>query len=272
MSKHFFNPSVKSITERHDFILGDKIDKLSLNNSLNVNVKGNTNKTGSGDNYNLVCDTNGTLKVSDFYTSEKLDTLIDRTKPVIQDQVKLTSPSGVSVIGGEQSPVLDDDDRSGWLFKKALGDTAKFNYYIYSQGSHAFTLGTIDNLFMSGSVDKWDNISSVPFFVVYTKATGSGDAEVWYHSKVVYTLDATKKINIGELVNFYAINNPKLNNGLRDIKLETVTTTGDGLSTEEILYITVHSDSSSLINTKILLSNVGYSLNSEISRNISLII
>ena len=32
MSKHFFNPSVKSITERHDFILGDKIDKLSLNN------------------------------------------------------------------------------------------------------------------------------------------------------------------------------------------------------------------------------------------------
>ena len=32
MSKHFFNPNVKSITERHDFILGDKIDKLSLNN------------------------------------------------------------------------------------------------------------------------------------------------------------------------------------------------------------------------------------------------
>ncbi len=32
MSKHFFNPSVKSITERHDFILGGKIDKLSLNN------------------------------------------------------------------------------------------------------------------------------------------------------------------------------------------------------------------------------------------------
>lgn len=32
MSKHLFNPSVKSLTERHDFLLGEKIDKLSLNN------------------------------------------------------------------------------------------------------------------------------------------------------------------------------------------------------------------------------------------------
>jgi len=32
MSKHLFNPSVKSLTERHDYLLGEKIDKLSLNN------------------------------------------------------------------------------------------------------------------------------------------------------------------------------------------------------------------------------------------------
>lgn len=32
MSKHLFNPNVKSITERHDYLLGEKIDKLNLNN------------------------------------------------------------------------------------------------------------------------------------------------------------------------------------------------------------------------------------------------
>ena len=194
-----------------------------------------------------------------------------RTNPVIYDDVKLGSPASNLVFADSKPPIADEDGRDGWLFKKTASDTAKFNYYLYSQGSHAFTLGQIDMIFMTGSVDVWDNISSCPFIIVYTKPTGVGDHEVWYHSKVLYTLDATKKINLGETVNFYAITNPNLNNGFRDIKLETKTTSGDGLDAEEILYITVHSDSSSLINTKILLSNIGYSLNCEVSRNISLI-
>ena len=241
------------------------------NGKLSVNVSGNTNKNGSGDDYNLVCDVNGTLQTTDFYTNQKLTALLDRTKPVVNAQVKLGSATSVLVIGGEQTPIADEEDRAGWLFKKAASDAAKFNYYLYSQGSHAFTLGQIDTIFMIGSVDVWDNISSVPYFIIYTKPTGVGDAEVWYHSKILYTLDATKKINIGESVNMYCITNPNLNNGLRHIELSTRTVTGDGLDSEEILYITVHSDSSALINTKILLSNVGYSLNSEVSRNISLV-
>jgi len=188
-----------------------------------------------------------------------------------EDKVKLTSPSGISVYADSTTPIADEDERKGWLFKKAASDTTKFNYYFYSTGSHPLTLSTLNNVFMTCSVDRWDNSASVPFVVVYTKMTGSGDSGSWYKSKVAYAISSTKKIVAGELINLYCIENPNLNNGNRDVELETKITTGTADPSEEILTISVQSDSGSLINTKILVSHLGYKLNNEISRNISLI-
>lgn len=188
-----------------------------------------------------------------------------------EDKVKLTSPTAVSVIGGEQTPIADEDGRNGWLFKKEASDTAKFNYYFYGTGSHPLPLSSLNNAFMTCSVDKYDNVSSVPFVVVYTKMTGSGDAGSFYKSKVAYALSSSQKIVAGELINLYCVENPNLNNGNRDVELETKITTGTADPSEEILTISVHSDSGALINTKILVSHLGYKLNNEISRNISLI-
>ena len=233
------------------------------------------------DSWSLPTNTNGeprleisnlSLTVDDTNTNTKLSTLLDRTKTVIQDQVEIKSVSGISMMGAEQKAQKDENGRDGWLFEKSETGTAKFNYYFYSDGSHPFQLSTLNNVYMTVSIDRYDNIASVPFIVVYTKPLGDGNDSYpgFYKSKILYTIDSTKKISVGEIVNLYCIADPKLNNGLRSIQLETITTTGTASPTEEIRFLTVHSDSASLINTKILVSDVGYSLNNEIERHISL--
>lgn len=190
------------------------------------------------------------------------------------DKVKLSSAGGLAVqADSSPSPTADEDDREGWLFKKIASDSSKFNYYIYgdSGSSHAFTFNDLKSVHMCCSVDKWDNTASVPIINVYSKPTGSGDAQAWYHSRKDYSIKSSQKINAGEHINLYAGDRPELKNDNRNIPLETLTSNGDCAGTEEILYIVVASDSGSLMNTKILMTEAGYNLNNEIKRNIKFV-
>lgn len=203
--------------------------------------------------------------------NQTLAELVTKTKHISHDKIKISSPTGLAVQADTTyTPVADEDERPGWLFKKAVADDAKFNYYFYATGSHPLPLSSLNNVHLTCSIDKWEGISSAPIVVVYTKPTGSGDAS-WYKSKVAYALTSTNKIVVGELVNMYCLENPQLNNGNRDIQLSNVITDGTAAPEEEIYLISVQSDSASAIDTKILVSHVGYKLNNEISRNIALI-
>lgn len=202
--------------------------------------------------------------------NDRLSSLNAKTKHISHDQVKISSAGGMAVQADSSPPVADEDGRPGWLFKKAAADAAKFNYFFYATGSHPLPLSSLNRVHMTCSIDKWDGMSSAPFVVVYTKPTGTGDAS-WYKSKVAYTLTSTNKIVAGELVNMYCLENPQLNNGNRDIELTGVITNGTAAPEEEIYLISVQSDSASAIDTKILVSHVGYKVNNEISRNIALI-
>ena len=64
---------------------------------------------------------------------------------------------------------------------------------------------------------------------------------------------------------------PELKNDNRYIELETYSSEGDNLDTEVILAVSLHSDSGSAINTKILVSHAGYNLGNEIHRHIKLV-
>ena len=122
------------------------------------------------------------------------------------------------------------------------------------------------------SVDTWSNSASVPFIVVYSVPTGSGDAGAWYHSKRTYSINTSNhKILCGEHINLYCMSKPELKNDNRYIELETYSSEGDNLDTEAILAVSLHSDSGSAINTKILVSHAGYNLGNEIHRHIKLV-
>lgn len=185
--------------------------------------------------------------------------------------VKLTG-SGASVYADSSPiPTADIDDREGWLFSKTTG-IEKFNYYIYGQGSHPITLKNLHNVFFTGAVDDYQNTLSVPFVVIYTKPTGSGDFDTWYHSRIKYSLNPNHRNNIqlGEICFFKCINEPKnIPSTYRHINLSNKGVDGDGAETEEILYISIHSDTTSANSTKILIQDAGYQTHDErTTRNI----
>ncbi len=178
-------------------------------------------------------------------------------------EIKRTSTEGTMVIAGSLPvPTADNNGRDGWLFTKTAG-AEKFNYYLWSQGSKPLRLRDLRSVYMVASVDTYTNVTSVPFVVVYTKPTGVGDAGAFYHSRISYTIhDQSTNIILGEKVQFYTHQIlPTDNYGYRQISLPIEITDGDALPAEEILYITLHSDSSAPNNTQILVSDFGFETN-----------
>lgn len=202
-------------------------------------------------NHNILIDT-----LNQTHSTSKLN-YYTNIKPT--SQVYINSPSALSVYADTlPQPTEDDNMREGWLHTKIMDGPTKFNYYYYGEANHPVTLGELKGLCANVSVDKWDNYSSVPFFNVYTKMTGSGDAGSWYHSRITYSLDSSSCICIGEHVELWAKNKPTSYNGLRQVELKTKTITGSALDSEEIYTISLGSDSASAINTKILVSSLGF--------------
>lgn len=193
---------------------------------------------------------------------------------IYNGRVTIGTASGLAVAGGEQAPVADADGRPGWLFTKALAGTAKFNYYYYSQGNKPVTLGELKGLHANVTIDNYQGIESMPFFVVYTKPTGVGDAGAWFHSKVIYNLDTTENIILGEDIEIYSIKKQENNHShKRMVSFNTKLVEGSAAVGEEILTISIHSDSGSPVGTQILVKNLGYEIEKDgetIIRRISL--
>ena len=145
--------------------------------------------------------------------------------PDNNDKVKLTSADGIALYADTlPAPQSDTNERTGWLWEKVVADATKLNYYMYGSvgSSHQYTLADFKGAFGTLSVDNWQNSSSVPFIIVYTKLTGTGDAGTFYHSKRVYTAPASNRYVIGEQLNLYAGTKPDFNNNNRSIELSTV--------------------------------------------------
>tara|TARA_R110002073_G_scaffold122086_2_gene265077 strand:+ start:30 stop:620 length:591 start_codon:yes stop_codon:yes gene_type:complete len=174
-------------------------------------------------------------------------------------KVQLTSNEGMAIYADSSpAPMPDLNGRDGWLFKKTSG-AEKFNYYYWAEGSRALTLADIQSHYIVASVDTYTNIQSVPFIVIYTKPTGVGDAGAFYHSKIAYTISRSEIVNLGEIVQYYThLSRPFTINGYRQVPLSIEIKTGDALPTEEILYMTIHSDSAAADNCSILVSRAGY--------------
>lgn len=189
-------------------------------------------------------------------SSQLLDPILYHT-----GQVKSSSAGGIAVYADSSpAPIADNDGRDGWLFSKSVADASKFNYYFYGEGSSPILLNEISSLLCDVTIDNYQDITSLPFIIIYTKPTGVGDAGVWYHSKIIYTMNSDEKILLGEGVTFYGGLKPNIHsnmNGKRLIECNTLITSGDALPTEEVLTIALHSDSGSPASTQILVSSLG---------------
>lgn len=176
-----------------------------------------------------------------------------------QSQFKFGTAAATAILADSTIlPVLDENQRSGWLFKKTVDDASKFNIYFFAQTvSEHFTLGHLSSLSAVVSVDHLVGNFCVPFFSIYTKPTGSGDAS-WYKSKITGSLNFNSDfISLGERIQMYFGNKPSVKFGYREIKTSK-SVIGTGLDSEEVWYITIHSDSSAPLDSQILISDLVY--------------
>ena len=140
----------------------------------------------------------------------------------------------------------DANGRPGWSYTKVSGDE-KFNYYFYNGTHEAMKHKEVKSMFFCGSIDQWSNqTSEAPFFVIYTKMKMDGtDAGAWYHSKHAYALHKdTQLIRPGEKCLFYCLQIPEEEfGGVRKIPLRTRIDTGEHDLEDEVLFMTLQSDS-----------------------------
>ena len=181
---------------------------------------------------------------------------------------KVGTAATTAISGGETEPIADADNVNGWLFTKAIAGTAKFNYFFYggTGTTEVLTLGDMRSYWSVVRIDNYQAVNSLPFIVIYTKPTGSGDAGAFYHSKIRGHFNPTNHhIALGEQVQMYLGNEPTVDYGYRKIKCDRVIE-GDGYANEEILYMTLHSDTGAPVGTQIFSSDYGYETQANFSK------
>ena len=158
-------------------------------------------------------------------------------------QVLLTSAGGTAVKADTTCVVQQDPEhREGWNLTNSAPGT-KFNLYYFNGTQETITLGDVLSIYFKGFINNNSETASIPFFHIYTKPTGSGDAGPWYHSKIDYQYASDNTIGIGEECIFYGGEVPKTKFNNRQIAFNNKTVTGEGLDSEEVLYLVVSSNS-----------------------------
>ena len=126
---------------------------------------------------------------------------------------------------------------AGWYYKNSNDLTDKINWYYLANSNPALTMtkGSLDGMYAIVDV----RAGGAPYFVVYTKPTGTGDAQPWYKSRYVYSpsgLDLTAYI--GQTIFLYWGNDPGDFIGLTRVQctLDTFSSEGPQAASEEILF------------------------------------
>ena len=169
-------------------------------------------------------------------------------------QVLLGSSEASQVIADSTiTPIADSNNRPGWFLKNTVAGT-KFNLYIFGGTQEIIKKSDIRSLYFLGNVDNLNDINSIPYLHIYTKPTGSNDHQVWYHTRYTYKVDLSEvKLGVGEQCLFYAndrpIDKPRKYQSQRHIPMNNSTVDGELDEHGEILYITVSSDTSAVVNT-----------------------
>tara|TARA_R110000803_G_scaffold41697_1_gene89519 strand:- start:1839 stop:2825 length:987 start_codon:yes stop_codon:yes gene_type:complete len=153
---------------------------------------------------------------------------------------------------------IDSNNRDGWYYTNTAAGN-KANIYFFGGAQETVLVKHLNSIWAKISIDNNSATSCLPFFNVYTKPTGVDDAGAFYHSKFTYTLNSTVNIGIGEEVIIHTHHAPDIDYDCRFLPMPNVVLEGDGLGTEEILYMTIHTDSSAVAGeVKILFQNLGF--------------
>ena len=119
-------------------------------------------------------------------------------------------------IGTAVAPVQDPEYREGWYYKNATtgaNDRIKWNFYEAGAENIAFSA------FTGYAVITLDSATEIPYLNVFTKPTGSNDADATYHSRLRYVIPAGSVSAGGKYLVYYGPSAPTVHTDLPKIQL-----------------------------------------------------
>jgi hypothetical protein len=177
----------------------------------------------------------------------------DNAKKHVVSNITVSSPAiyADSSIAPQPSPFLATYGYSGWAYKKESPQptNAKINWY-FPFPIIGGTVGDLKGLYYQIFND-CSGTGDLPFFVVYTRPTGSGDYASWYHSSRAYTPTSNSTANqtcqmyanikgLSFTPNSIAIQN--------QINMTEAITNGTYVDSDVILFIAFGTNSGSALN------------------------
>ena len=169
------------------------------------------------------------------------------------------------------APVIDSNKRDGWYYTNTSTGN-KANIYFFAGTQETLELQHIRSIWAKVAIDNYSATNVLPFFNVYTKPTGTGDAQAWYHSRFTYQMAADVDIGIGEEVIIHSHFTPSISYDNRTIPMPVIAIEGDESLEQEVLYITIHTDSGAAAgDVKILFQNLGFVASAGHTRNLHLV-
>jgi hypothetical protein len=152
--------------------------------------------------------------------------------------------------------IVDPYGRDGWYWtNNVAGITAMSNLYWYSNTPGVFNQANITKGNLSFynilNIDSVVNERCLPYATIYSKPTGVNDAVPgFYHSRWTYQINYTdNKLYSAESVMIVVGNNDRfadISPKTRRINLGLTAVNGEGLASEVVQFITLHTDASEL--------------------------
>lgn len=179
----------------------------------------------------------------------------------VYNEAYLNTDVMTAIIADSSSPPIEDPDkREGWYWNNSI-QGQKFNWFFYSGINKNYKLEDFKYFYYDGLHQVVSNNSSFCFCVIHTKPTGINDAGSFYHSAIKFTLTSINDV-LQNITRFQTVNDELINEKEIPLKnLDNKIVEGEGLDSEEILFISLHSDSgASADNVDVLISQVGFKL------------
>jgi len=250
--------------------------QVSVKNEPNVNVSGSV----SVSSLPSIEITNTGFNVNNFPTSTEISNTVDIVgavnvnkvvEPIIYDLNSFGTAMYADSINGA---IVDNYGRDGWYWTNN-STTGGSNCYWYSNSivpQNQMTKAQMDCVYIILALDRVNPNIVLPIVPMVSAPTGSGDIiPTFAHSIWTYTIPSNTKLNAGEVIMLIIGDSSKVADvrpELRRVVLEFNSSAGDALSTENIAYISLNTDSGlkGLNAIQYLLQNAGfhYSVNDSI--------
>ncbi len=175
-------------------------------------------------------------------------------------KMEVDEPEGIAAYADTLPAPTKSNTLSGWDYTKTLSNTDKFNYYFYSNSAmNPYKIKDLRNFWMCTTLYSTASASTVPFLVLYTLPTGTGDAAAWYHSKISFSLAPNEgDLYTGEKVVLHSGTNVPFHKNLRHIRLSQTIITGDGDDNEIVNLLSAQSDSGNPAGFRCCVHSVGW--------------